>query len=379
MVSPPHHTSHSHSSYYSNTNTNLASTYSTPPTRSDTLPPGPGIAISSASALPDTSHSLRPYALASSSSSSSATSQQQQQGQGQGQYQQQLQYRSGGVGGGGGTTGSPIPPPLGYPSRHQSPLAVAQQQQQMYAYSPQRGEDSYSQGIGGARPMSIDGRPSSSSMGGIPPSVAPPQPPQQSQSQLALPQGFRRVRGPGDLNPRVNTQPSDRRADPAGNGFLSVSFILRPFRHLVWSSFGFRPLFEGHSSLYYLRIRRKLVWLMDADRMLISISLSPRNRSVLSSSNFHHFTISNTQYLHCNPQPQRNPQRNHEQPLKCLTTNLAQTYNICNPQFRYETAHNPRRVLTKPSKPAHNDGYDNEDYDYILYVNDCLGTEEGQK
>jgi dual specificity protein kinase YAK1 len=28
---------------------------------------------------------------------------------------------------------------------------------------------------------------------------------------------------------------------------------------------------------------------------------------------------------------------------------------------------------------VHNDGYDNEDYDYILYVNDCLGTEEGQK
>lgn len=58
---------------------------------------------------------------------------------------------------------------------------------------------------------------------------------------------------------------------------------------------------------------------------------------------------------------------------------MAQTYNICNPAFRYETAHNPRRVLTKPSKPAHNDGFDNEDYDYILYVNDCLGTEEGQK
>jgi len=34
-------------------------------------------------------------------------------------------------------------------------------------------------------------------------------------------------------------------------------------------------------------------------------------------------------------------------------------------------------VLTKPSKPAHNDGYDNEDYDYILYVNDWLGTDDG--
>jgi dual specificity protein kinase YAK1 len=36
-------------------------------------------------------------------------------------------------------------------------------------------------------------------------------------------------------------------------------------------------------------------------------------------------------------------------------------------------------VLTKPSKPSHNEGYDNEDYDYILYVNDWLGTEEGHK
>ena len=36
-------------------------------------------------------------------------------------------------------------------------------------------------------------------------------------------------------------------------------------------------------------------------------------------------------------------------------------------------------MLTKPSKPSHNDGYDNEDYDYILYVNDWLGTDEGHK
>lgn len=26
----------------------------------------------------------------------------------------------------------------------------------------------------------------------------------------------------------------------------------------------------------------------------------------------------------------------------------------------------------------HNDGYDNEDYDYILYVNDLLGTEQNK-
>ncbi|KZV74456.1 kinase-like protein [Peniophora sp. CONT] len=66
-------------------------------------------------------------------------------------------------------------------------------------------------------------------------------------------------------------------------------------------------------------------------------------------------------------------------PLRQLTTNIVDTYRICNPQFKYESALNPRRVLTKPSKPSHNDGYDNEDYDYILYVNDWLGTDEGHK
>ncbi|KAH9978935.1 kinase-like domain-containing protein [Lactifluus volemus] len=66
-------------------------------------------------------------------------------------------------------------------------------------------------------------------------------------------------------------------------------------------------------------------------------------------------------------------------PLRQLTTHITDTYRICNPQFKYESAHNPRRVLTKPSKAAHNEGYDNEDYDYILYVNDWLGTEEGHK
>jgi len=65
--------------------------------------------------------------------------------------------------------------------------------------------------------------------------------------------------------------------------------------------------------------------------------------------------------------------------LRQLTTNILDTYRICNPNFRYESTHNPRRVLTKPSKPAHNDGYDNDDYDYILYVNDWLGSDDGHK
>ena len=67
------------------------------------------------------------------------------------------------------------------------------------------------------------------------------------------------------------------------------------------------------------------------------------------------------------------------QPVRQLTTNIVETYHICNPQFKYESTANPRRVLTKPSKPSHNDGYDNEDYDYILYVNDWLGTDDGHK
>lgn len=66
-------------------------------------------------------------------------------------------------------------------------------------------------------------------------------------------------------------------------------------------------------------------------------------------------------------------------PLRQLTTNILDTYRICNANFRYESTHNPRRVLTKPSKPAHNDGYDNDDYDYILYVNDWLGSDDGHK
>jgi hypothetical protein len=35
--------------------------------------------------------------------------------------------------------------------------------------------------------------------------------------------------------------------------------------------------------------------------------------------------------------------------------------------------------LTKPSKPAKNDGYDNEDHDYILHVNDILGEDKNYR
>ena len=71
-----------------------------------------------------------------------------------------------------------------------------------------------------------------------------------------------------------------------------------------------------------------------------------------------------------------NPEGGFISPLQALTTHLPATYRICNPAFQYESSRNPRRVLTKPSKGVKNDGYDNEDSDYILYVNDILGSEE---
>ncbi|ORX94614.1 hypothetical protein K493DRAFT_301943 [Basidiobolus meristosporus CBS 931.73] len=65
--------------------------------------------------------------------------------------------------------------------------------------------------------------------------------------------------------------------------------------------------------------------------------------------------------------------------LKALTANIAATYKHCNPAYAYELARNPRRVLTKPSKGVKNDGYDNENNDFILYVNDILGDESGHQ
>jgi serine/threonine protein kinase len=62
-------------------------------------------------------------------------------------------------------------------------------------------------------------------------------------------------------------------------------------------------------------------------------------------------------------------------PLATLTVHLLQTYSKIDPNYQYKPNQNPKRVLTKPSKPTHNDGYDNDDYDYILYVNDLIGKD----
>jgi hypothetical protein len=64
--------------------------------------------------------------------------------------------------------------------------------------------------------------------------------------------------------------------------------------------------------------------------------------------------------------------------LKKLTADLVDTYKLCNAEYQYNAEANPRRVLTQPSIPAHNNGNDNENYDYILYINDIIGEKDRQ-
>lgn len=70
----------------------------------------------------------------------------------------------------------------------------------------------------------------------------------------------------------------------------------------------------------------------------------------------------------------------HISPVNALSVYITESYSICQPKkFQYSRTTNPKRVLTKPLEPKYNNGFDNEDSDYILYVNDILGTEEGRK
>jgi len=56
-----------------------------------------------------------------------------------------------------------------------------------------------------------------------------------------------------------------------------------------------------------------------------------------------------------------------------MTVNLKDTYSAKNPNFAYDQSKIPKRILTKPSKPVRNEMNDNENYDYILKVNEILG------
>ncbi|KAI8975374.1 kinase-like domain-containing protein [Mycotypha africana] len=62
-----------------------------------------------------------------------------------------------------------------------------------------------------------------------------------------------------------------------------------------------------------------------------------------------------------------------------MTVQLCDTFQKRNPQFKYNTANNPKRVLTKPSEPKKNYGFDNEKSDLILHVNDNLGPDSEKR
>ncbi|KAK0577699.1 hypothetical protein LWI29_037221 [Acer saccharum] len=55
-----------------------------------------------------------------------------------------------------------------------------------------------------------------------------------------------------------------------------------------------------------------------------------------------------------------------------LTKDIVETYQICNPQFKFSEDLNPKRYLTTPSVGVLNDGYDNANSDLILSVNYAL-------
>ncbi|KAG1362780.1 dual specificity protein kinase YAK1 [Cocos nucifera] len=55
-----------------------------------------------------------------------------------------------------------------------------------------------------------------------------------------------------------------------------------------------------------------------------------------------------------------------------VTKDILETFQICNPNFKYSEALNPKRFLTNPSVGVKNDGHDNVDSNLILYVNFVL-------
>ncbi|KAG5440707.1 hypothetical protein PCK2_000295 [Pneumocystis canis] len=72
----------------------------------------------------------------------------------------------------------------------------------------------------------------------------------------------------------------------------------------------------------------------------------------------------------------------HGKPISLLhasTIHLVSVFKTCNPKFNYEPLKNSKKVLTKPNIGIKNDGYDNENNDYILYVNDILGSDKGHR
>lgn len=65
--------------------------------------------------------------------------------------------------------------------------------------------------------------------------------------------------------------------------------------------------------------------------------------------------------------------------LRSVTVDLPKIFARRDPNFRYKESRKPRRILTKPGRPARNDGYDNDDNDYIIRVYDVLDDKDDQQ
>ena len=55
-----------------------------------------------------------------------------------------------------------------------------------------------------------------------------------------------------------------------------------------------------------------------------------------------------------------------------LSKDIVETFQLCNPNFKYSEVLNPKRFLTNPSVGVLNDGNDNANSDLILHVNSVL-------
>lgn len=62
-----------------------------------------------------------------------------------------------------------------------------------------------------------------------------------------------------------------------------------------------------------------------------------------------------------------------------LTKDIVETYQLCNPQFKYSEELNPKRYLTSPSIGVLNDGHDNVNSDLILTANYVLINSEQRR
>eukprot|EP00927_Polykrikos_kofoidii_P048873 TRINITY_DN43047_c0_g1_i1.p1 TRINITY_DN43047_c0_g1~~TRINITY_DN43047_c0_g1_i1.p1 ORF type:complete len:904 (-),score=103.90 TRINITY_DN43047_c0_g1_i1:124-2835(-) len=69
--------------------------------------------------------------------------------------------------------------------------------------------------------------------------------------------------------------------------------------------------------------------------------------------------------------------RRHGDLLRLVTIGIVDTFGKCSGEFGYSNVDAPRRVLTKPSKGVHNNGYDNAENDYICRVGDTIVNRDG--